>query len=348
MTLIYNNGRNPALPRYYFPHYGGMDLMVCLAFDEKAWTYYRVDDDSWKPAYGCTNTCHVIDHSKVLMNWAVKRCFLRLAKILRTEHLGPDGCIQFFESELDRIIKTAKETHREEFEEAGELGSQAHDFIEKVIKSIITGDTARTDELLAKMPEDERAANACVAALTWMSENNVQWISSERKVYSLEHNVAGTLDALAVVNGKLSIVDWKTSNYLYLEFLLQTALYQHAYEEETGEKIEDRWVIRLGKEDAEFDPWHVERKDFEEDWKGFYNALQLVKSVESIQGRIDGVVEKRKAAMAEIDAAAKAAQDAIACPKSTGYKGLRLSKCLPSGEQCAACRAKYEEMHQKA
>jgi len=56
-------------------------------------------------------------------------------------------------------------------------------------------------------------------------------------------------------------------------------------------------------------------------------------------------MDGRKAAVAEIEAAAKAEQCKIACPKSIGYKGQRLSKCLPDGTQCAACRAKYEEMH---
>ena len=58
---------------------------------------------------------------------------------------------------------------------------------------------------------------------------------------------------------RLSLSDCKTSNSLRVEYLLQIAAYQHAYQEETGENIEDRWVIRLGKDDAtEFDPWHTE------------------------------------------------------------------------------------------
>ena len=358
MALIYNNGRNPALPRYYFPHYGGSDTNVCLAFDEPNWAYFRIDDGSWKKQYGVTGTVKIIDHSAVLMRWAVKRCFLRLETILRTQHLGPDGCIQVFETELAKIIETAKRADRDEFEEAGAVGTATHNWLEDYVKTVIAEDTARGDELLAKMPVDERSANGCVAGLTWIADHNVRFKATERKIVSLEFGYAGTMDGLALTDScsnpkcchgvwkdRLSLIDYKTSNHLRIEYLMQVQSYRRAFEEETLQHIDDVWVIRLGKEDAEVDPWHIEREDFEEDWRGFYNALQLVKSVESIQGRIDGVMDGRKAAVAEIEAAAKAEQCKIACPKSIGYKGQRLSKCLPDGTQCAACRAKYEEMH---
>jgi hypothetical protein len=41
----------------------------------------------------------------------------------------------------------------------------------------------------------------------------------------------------------------------------------------------------------------------------------------------------------------KQEQDRIACPKSKEYKGVRLTKCLPDGTQCAACSAKFKENH---
>src|SRR5262249_19750690 len=123
-------------------------------------------------------------------------------------------------------------------------------------------------ELLGNFPVDERAANCCAAAVEWMSQHNVRWLKTERKCFSRKYGYAGTMDGLAVVDSckdrlccphdftdRLTLVDWKTSNALYVEYLLQTAAYQQAYQEETGETIADRWVIRLGKDDAEFDPW---------------------------------------------------------------------------------------------
>ena len=41
----------------------------------------------------------------------------------------------------------------------------------------------------------------------------------------------------------------------------------------------------------------------------------------------------------------KLAADKIKCPKADDYKGTRLSRCLPSGEQCQACAAIYLEKH---
>jgi hypothetical protein len=50
------------------------------------------------------------------------------------------------------------------------------------------------------------------------------------------------------VNGKLCLIDIKTSNGLYNTYGIQTAAYVRADEEESGRKYQGRWLIRLAKE----------------------------------------------------------------------------------------------------
>jgi len=67
------------------------------------------------------------------------------------------------------------------------------------------------------------------------------------------------------------------------------------YEEETDEKIEDRWILRLDKETAEFDPWHIEGdKAFQEDLQGYLNALAHYRSLRKIETRIGDVEEQKR------------------------------------------------------
>lgn len=333
-----------------------------LRFDRKKWRWYRVaGDGSFEPLYGVTGIVHIIDKSEALMGWAKKRAMEKLRRLMieRAGGGSEDAQMRLFIGELDQIIRESKQADEEELDAASDTGHSAHNWIEQYVKSVLRGDESRKHELLAKFPQDPRAANCCIAAITWMADHNVCWICTERKVFSRKHRYAGTMDGLARIDScadplcckeafkdRLSIVDWKTSNALYIEYLFQTAAYQQAYEEETGESIEDRWVIRLGKEDAEFDPWHVSGPEiFQEDWNGYFQCLSLYQAVEAVETRIANIKGMRKAVMLERERKRKEAEHRIKCPKADDYKGSRKSKCLPDGTQCQTCREKYEINH---
>jgi len=297
-----------------------------------------------------------------LMPWAVRRAMERLRKIMIEQYANGDECtqIRIFAAELDQIIRHAKKAPEEDKDEAGEIGHDAHGWLEDYLSAVIKDNVERREELLAKFPQDERAASCCVAAIDWMVRHNVRWIETERKIYSRTHKFAGTMDGLARVDScddhlccpqsfknRLSIIDWKTSNYLYVEYLLQTAAYWFAFAEEFDtQKIEDRWIIRLGKEDAEFDPWHAEGLEvYQQDWAAFLAALGLVKALDIIESRMRQQRSVRRAEMKKIEAIAKEKAMRVRCPKADDYKGSRRSKCFPDGSQCEACSAKFKEMH---
>ena len=58
--------------------------------------------------------------------------------------------------------------------------------------------------------------------------------------------------------------------------------------------ITDRFVLRLGKEDGEFDPWHTGPADFQEDFEGFLDALSLHRSVHMTNERMKDQKRVRK------------------------------------------------------
>jgi hypothetical protein len=347
--ILYADGYGD-LPSYSF--YNGTERLL---FDSEKWQYWRVVSEGRELQAGVTTVCHIIDKSEVLMRWAVKKALEKLKKLI-IEHHGEfdyegQWDIELFKV-LDDLIAQAKKADKEELEAAGETGHAAHEWIENYIQSIIEEKEDRRLELLSKFPSDERAANAVTAALEWMHKHNVRWISTERKCFSRKHGYAGTADGLAVVDScdnkeccpnsfkdRFTLVDWKTSNYLYIEYLLQTAAYSKAISEESGKEIEDRWIIRLGKEDAEFEPWHMEGQILlEEDFQGFLNALALYRSLNQLEDRISDIKEqKRNRAKTALQA-----ERSIKCLESDKYKGSRRKKgCNGAETMCAACETKY-------
>ena len=130
--------------------------------------------------------------------------------------------------------------------------------------------------------------------MEWMQEHKVRWLKTESKVYSRQYMFAGTMDGLAEVDGELCIVDWKSSNHLRTEYLYQTSAYQQAIQEEFGDPVAARWILRLGKEDGKFEPWY--EKNFEEDFTAFLLCLQLKRQHKQIERRM---AEAKKARTAQ-------------------------------------------------
>lgn len=76
----------------------------------------------------------------------------------------------------------------------------------------------------------------------------------ERQVWSLRHRYAGTVDALAMIDGKFGVLDIKTSTGFYPEYNLQTGAYVSALQEFQVKKalgvprdIETRWILRINQ-----------------------------------------------------------------------------------------------------
>jgi hypothetical protein len=66
----------------------------------------------------------------------------------------------------------------------------------------------------------------------------------EKRLASHEHRYAGTIDAIALINGKLGILDIKTSQEIYRDYNLQTAAYLSAMKPEI-KGLETRWILRI-------------------------------------------------------------------------------------------------------
>lgn len=113
---------------------------------------------------------------------------------------------------------------RETKQKAADAGTLAHDMVEHDIYGQ-PFDRSKHDETLIK-----RAQGAFEAYQEWKEQTSLQIAEAEVPLLSRTYGFGGTLDAL-FVRGKLALGDWKTSNGVYADYLLQLAAYQILWEE---------------------------------------------------------------------------------------------------------------------
>lgn len=335
---------------------------VTLRYDPKDHVYLLATPDGLEVQDGVTHIAHIIDKSHILLPWGSKMMankLLATAKDFATGYnITPEGIkdyYSFHEPDFTKWIMQAKSAHKDKLEDAGAVGTEAHNWIETYIGTVLTKDAAATERQLANFPAEPRAQNAVVAMLEWSNAHNIRFISTERKVYSRRHKYAGTMDGLALSDScsnpncckehfkdRITLIDWKTSNHLYIEFVLQTAAYVQAYEEEMEEAVDDIWIVKLGKEDAEFEAWHIDSNLATLGWLAFLRALELSRSMADLNRAVDDAKDIRKAAKKAEKKAVKEADLKVACKGAKRYKGTRKPKCN-GGNPCETCLKKYAD-----
>lgn len=244
---------------------------VTLSYEDGRHRYYVTDplqgiEHQLVP--GCTTILGVIN-KPALMGWAVKMAGEHLE-----EHLKPGVALD--EVEIAELIKGAKGAHRQKRDSAADLGTMIHKWIEQYIKAEMGVEGYEKPE----DPTNEKMQSAVVAFFDWRKKHNVTFTHSEEKVYSRLVQVAGTIDAIGMIDGETAIIDFKTSNAIWPEMRLQVSFYKEAWEEMTGLKIAKRWIIRFGKEDGEFEA--VELLDHRSDAEAFGAANTLYKKLKEM------------------------------------------------------------------
>lgn len=74
---------------------------------------------------------------------------------------------------------------------------------------------------------------------------NPKLIETEVHLFSDELKVAGTCDLVCEIDGKIWLLDLKTSNHIQTTYEIQTAVYGQCYEECYGKKIDNYGILWL-------------------------------------------------------------------------------------------------------
>ena len=139
--------------------------------------------------------------------------------------------------------------HKDVSGAARDIGHETHYWLEEYINSSIKNPN-EVDWKLGAL--SDKAKNAVQAFIKWEASHDIVWMGSEKKVYSKDYGYAGTVDAIAMINGKYCIVDFKTSAKIYKEAYVQLSAYAQAVEEIHGKPVDLAVVLRLDKEEDKY------------------------------------------------------------------------------------------------
>lgn len=236
---------------------------VSLLYSAGNHTYRaRIKDKEYKVP-SVTSVLGII-HKPALLPWAVNNT----VELIRAS-IGSG--VEHSESFLEEVYAQAKKESGRIKQAAADIGTQAHELLEHYPES-------------ANPPDDGPVRNCYDAGVSWLTSHQIQWVVKECPVYSRRYRYSGRLDGIAYIDGVLSLVDWKSSKGVYPEFRLQTAAYVKAYEEEhPSEVIQQRILIRLGKEDGAFDPHVYPRNTLRKDFCAFLGAKRLYDQLKHIE-----------------------------------------------------------------
>ena len=106
-------------------------------------------------------------------------------------------------------------------DEAADTGTLAHALVEAHIKTGALPDASVS----------EGARSAFDAYLKWASMTRLEIVEQETSMVSEVHQFGGTLDAIGRMGGELCMLDWKTSNGVYQDYLVQLAAYAILWDE---------------------------------------------------------------------------------------------------------------------
>ncbi|MBI1838718.1 MAG: hypothetical protein HYR95_00220 [Candidatus Colwellbacteria bacterium] len=101
--------------------------------------------------------------------------------------------------------------------------------------------------LVGENPEvNESIAPAIQALKVFLKNTNIyvdlEWV--EKRIVNFNERYAGTIDALALIDGKFGVLDIKTSQAIYRDYNLQTAAY-FASLQENFRNLQTRWILRI-------------------------------------------------------------------------------------------------------
>lgn len=154
------------------------------------------------------------------------------------------------EAMTESLIKQAKFAWQGNRDDAGNIGTIAHQGVEDYVVNWITNGSRPINIINFIDKEVDPRVFAAVRSMErfFMDNLSIVPIATELLVGSEYQRIAGTLDLLVVWNEELWLLDLKTSNSaLHDDYALQVSKYKKLFEEMTGLKIFGAAIIGVSK-----------------------------------------------------------------------------------------------------
>ena len=238
---------------------------VVLTFAEKSHRY-KVSDSGKKPEH-CPSVTTILNvlNKPALVEWGVRCACDYVYDNLKLLTAGDSFSVQ----DVFKIVEQARTAHDRTRQEAADIGTEAHDWLHAYWLSVIQ----RTD--VPKMPESGPINNCVTAVRDWISQHKVRPLAVEVPQYSRKHKICGRSDFIGLVDDEPSVLDYKSTKFIYPEVALQMCPYGKMHEEELGLLPETRWAIRMDKITGEFEDRRYPPESFNDDWDTFLAVFKI-------------------------------------------------------------------------
>lgn len=184
-------------------------------------------------------------------------------------HLGSIDGLLYWANALGKDGKS----HVEERDKAADAGTACHAMAECYARNLEFDRSPYPAEILAK------ADGAYRAFIEWANQTQFKIAHSEMPLVSEAYRYGGTLDCM-LVNGKLALGDYKTSNSIRVGMLCQLAAYRNLWEENRPEEpiTGGFHLLRFSRPEHKDDPVHFSHhywSDLSIAWEAFKHMRAL-------------------------------------------------------------------------
>jgi hypothetical protein len=151
-----------------------------------------------------------------------------------------------------------------------DIGTLAHDMI--------------VSHLLGKEPDVSDystnqislAENAVLSYFEWEKGKEIEVIDAEKQLTSETLKFGGTFDLLCLLDGKLTLVDFKTGKAIYPEMAIQLSAYSHLIVENIAAIPTNHMILRIGRDETEgFEVKQYTPEQIETGWEIFKNLINI-------------------------------------------------------------------------
>lgn len=129
-------------------------------------------------------------------------------------------------------------------DEAAAIGTLAHAMIQADLQGL------EIDKSQYSPLQIDLAENALISFFEWKSHHKIEPIYCEVPFVSDRMKYGGTVDCYCILDGKPTLLDFKTSKAIYPEYFVQLAAYAELLRENGCEVAETR-ILRVGRDATE-------------------------------------------------------------------------------------------------
>lgn len=133
---------------------------------------------------------------------------------------------------------------REYVDDLADIGTCAHYILDCLLREVVPdlGDFSPNVVAAAQVPVGK--------FMEWTRGKKVEVIHADLEMVSDRHRFGGKLDVFASIDGRRTVVDFKTGKNIYLEAVIQVAAYAELLKER-GESVDEIRILQIGRTGAE-------------------------------------------------------------------------------------------------